>query len=200
MNRVLVFYPNEFNCQSKFDRKLSKITSNLDDYLVVCFSDPNELVQRYTLSHNKTNGYEVVNDFNSAEPTHAIVFDDGSSYLEINDILSASQIPARHIKIDITRVVNIKKNPKYKTMDDSSTYQYIGRGSYWGNPYSIGEDGDRDEVIRKFEYDFNYDKFPNKNKDAVHELKGKTLGCFCKPERCHGDILADYLNSYDDGE
>ena len=23
----------------------------------------------------------------------------------------------------------------------------------------------------------------------LHELKGKTLGCFCKPQPCHGDIL-----------
>ena len=23
----------------------------------------------------------------------------------------------------------------------------------------------------------------------LHELEGKTLGCWCKPEKCHGDIL-----------
>ena len=29
----------------------------------------------------------------------------------------------------------------------------------------------------------------------VRELKGKTLGCFCKPHPCHGDVIADYLDT-----
>jgi hypothetical protein len=28
----------------------------------------------------------------------------------------------------------------------------------------------------------------------LHELKGKKLGCFCKPKRCHGDFLAREAN------
>jgi hypothetical protein len=39
----------------------------------------------------------------------------------------------------------------------------------------------------------------NIDTSRVHELAGKRLGCFCKPALCHGDVLADYLNSYDDG-
>lgn len=31
-------------------------------------------------------------------------------------------------------------------------------------------------------------------KRRVHELKNKTLGCFCKPEPCHGDVIIEYLN------
>ena len=30
--------------------------------------------------------------------------------------------------------------------------------------------------------------------DSLLELKGKTLGCWCKPEDCHGDILVYELN------
>lgn len=26
---------------------------------------------------------------------------------------------------------------------------------------------------------------------ALPELKNKTLGCWCKPHRCHGDVLAE---------
>ncbi len=62
------------------------------------------------------------------------------------------------------------------------------------------EDGDRDEVIRKFKYDFDYDKFLNIDKSKVYSLAGKRLGCFCKPQACHGDVLADFLNSWDDGK
>jgi Domain of unknown function (DUF4326) len=25
----------------------------------------------------------------------------------------------------------------------------------------------------------------------IHELKDKTLGCWCKPEPCHGDVLIE---------
>ena len=56
----------------------------------------------------------------------------------------------------------------------------------------------REEVIRKFKYDFDYEKFPNKKKSEVYKLAGKRLGCFCKPLPCHGNILANFLNSLDD--
>ena len=62
-----------------------------------------------------------------------------------------------------------------------------------------GED-DREEVIRKYKYDFDYEKFPNKAKSEVCKLAGKRLGCFCKPQACHGDVLVDFLNSWDDGK
>ncbi|CAA6804525.1 MAG: Unknown protein [uncultured Sulfurovum sp.] len=62
------------------------------------------------------------------------------------------------------------------------------------------ENGDtRDDVIRKFAYDFEQDMFLNKQKNEVYKLSGKRLGCFCKPSSCHGDILANFLNSQDDG-
>lgn len=28
---------------------------------------------------------------------------------------------------------------------------------------------------------------------TLDELKGKTLGCWCKPECCHGDVLINLL-------
>lgn len=44
----------------------------------------------------------------------------------------------------------------------------------WGNPYSMYENGDdRDEVIRKFKYDFDFDKFLNVKKEDFIHLKGK---------------------------
>lgn len=68
---------------------------------------------------------------------------------------------------------------------------YIGRGSKWGNPFIIGKDGDRNEVCDK------YEAYLAKNKELlkdIHELKGKRLGCYCAPERCHGDLLAMLAN------
>ena len=49
-------------------------------------------------------------------------------------------------------------------------------------------------------HDFDYEMFPNKEKAEVYKLAGKRLGCFCKPETCHGDVLAEFLNQWDDGE
>ena len=66
--------------------------------------------------------------------------------------------------------------------------------------FSNDEDNSREDVIRKFKYDFDHNKFIKKEKDEVYKLVGKRLGCFCKPEACHGDILADFLNSWDDGK
>jgi len=65
---------------------------------------------------------------------------------------------------------------------------YIGRPSQWGNPYKIGPGGDRAQVIRRFEHHIRFER-PDLL-DALGELEGQTLGCYCAPEPCHGDVLA----------
>ena len=65
---------------------------------------------------------------------------------------------------------------------------YIGRGSIWGNPFVIGRDGNRQEVINR------YRNYILKNKDLMDKiptLKDKVLGCWCKPKACHGDVLKE---------
>lgn len=69
---------------------------------------------------------------------------------------------------------------------------YIGRPSKWGNPFQIGKDGTRDEVIEKFK---NWIITQPKLLDDLHEIKGKTLGCWCKPKRCHGDVLVELIET-----
>ena len=79
-----------------------------------------------------------------------------------------------------TNVVHCKK-AKYDV--------YIGRPSKWGNPFVIGRDGTRDEVIAK------YRTWIVKQGLDFKELQGKTLGCWCKPAACHGDVLAEFTNA-----
>lgn len=70
---------------------------------------------------------------------------------------------------------------------------YIGRPSKWGNPFVIGKDGDRTQVINK------YAVWLADQPDLVRalpELKGKNLVCWCKPEACHGDILRMMVDVY----
>jgi hypothetical protein len=92
----------------------------------------------------------------------------------------------------MTRVVN-----KYKEKYDV----YCGRGSLLGNPFVIGKDGTREEVIEKFRVYF-YDRIKNDEcfRLAVLQLKGRTLGCFCKPQKCHCDIYVEYLERGENDE
>lgn len=198
--RVLILLPIGFKSFSKFARKVQRITKSLEDFSVVYPHDPNNFIER--LFSGETH-VETVKDENweTQSISHAIVFDDGEEFPEETQKLAADSIPTRVIRIKITRVINIKKESQYRRLRSTSDYEYIGRGSYWGNPYSMHEDGaDRDEVIRKYRYDFENEKFPRIDKEKVYLLAGKRLGCFCKPAACHGDVLADFLNSWDDGQ
>ena len=89
-----------------------------------------------------------------------------------------------------TQVVNIKTH-KYDI--------YIGRAGhghdgYFGNPFSVARDGGRENAIRLYkEYFLNRIKIDPEFAIKVQELRGKRLGCFCKPESCHGDVIVEYL-------
>jgi len=69
---------------------------------------------------------------------------------------------------------------------------YIGRPSKWGNPFKIGEDGTRAEVIEKYE---KWIMTQQHLLDSLGELEGKVLGCWCPPNRCHGEVLIKLIES-----
>lgn len=77
-----------------------------------------------------------------------------------------------------TTVVNCKTE-KYDV--------YIGRGSMWGNPFTVGAYG-RKGAIQKYKQWLETQPQLIKK---ISQLKGKILGCYCKPLSCHGDVLAD---------
>ncbi len=91
----------------------------------------------------------------------------------------------------MTRVVNLKTD-QYDV--------FIGRGSKWGNPFTHIKDKltlathiveTREEAIEAYrEYILNNQELM----DSLDELEGKTLGCYCKPESCHGDIILELLS------
>ena len=70
---------------------------------------------------------------------------------------------------------------------------YVGRPSKWGNPFKIGRDGTREEVIKKFRQ--MLDKNPDLVWEAQQELRGKDLVCWCAPLPCHADILLEIANA-----
>lgn len=70
---------------------------------------------------------------------------------------------------------------------------FVGRPSKYGNPFCIGNDGTRDDVIRKFKDMVVSDA--NMIRSIIYDLRGKDLVCFCSPLRCHADILLKIANA-----
>jgi len=201
MTSVLIIYPREFRSQSKFDRKVGNIVSNMHNFRIVYPSDENGFITSFFSALGDAAILQHSENWEDEPVTHAIVFSDGEVFLEDLAKIDRLKIKLRRIHVNITRVINIKKDDTFAGIKSNATYEYIGRGSYWGNPYSMFAEGDsREEVIRKYKYDFDNEKFPKKEKSEVYKLAGKRLGCFCKPYACHGDVLADFLNEWDDGK
>jgi len=90
----------------------------------------------------------------------------------------------------VTTVVNMK---------DDEYDVYIGRGSKWGNPYThIKNKSTKAEFIVETRHEaiIKYKEYIKNNQelmDSLHELKGKKLGCYCKPKSCHGDVLVELI-------
>lgn len=92
-------------------------------------------------------------------------------------------------------------------MDDEKN-AYIGRAgvvfinkerfpktkSDWANPYKVGTHGDKEEVLHMYEeYMRNRLEVEPELKERLKALRGKCLGCWCAPEKCHGDVLIRLL-------
>lgn len=80
----------------------------------------------------------------------------------------------------------------------------IDRRSIFGNQFVMDKDGTREEVIEKYKYGDEhrlgfYDKIENDIlfRDCIQRLEGKTLGCWCTPLPCHGDVIIEYLENLD---
>jgi hypothetical protein len=93
------------------------------------------------------------------------------------------------------KVVHVNKDP-YDI--------YIGRPSKWANPYTHIKDKQtlakhivqtREEAIECYRKYIEEGEGKHLLND-LHELKDKTLGCWCHPESCHGDILCELVDKY----
>lgn len=90
-----------------------------------------------------------------------------------------------------TTVVNLHRN-EYE--------QYIGRkgkgeDGYYGNPFDM-RNFNREECLERYaEWFYHRIKTDYNFKVKILKLHGKVLGCFCKPNDCHGDIIAEYVNA-----
>jgi hypothetical protein len=116
----------------------------------------------------------------------------------------------------MSNIVNCKVKyirPKYNNLEEwinDKNNVYIGRAgivfingerfpkknSLFCNPFKIDKDGTREEVLQKFENYIQHKLTDPLFKQEFLKLKDKTLGCWCKPDKCHGDILIKLLNIY----
>lgn len=101
-----------------------------------------------------------------------------------------------------TRLVNQKHTDRY-TVDigranngeNHMNNTAVGDPGWLGNPYPESEFG-REQCIELFREDFEDRLEENEEfRAAVEGLRGETLGCYCKPEACHGDVILEYLRS-----
>lgn len=83
-----------------------------------------------------------------------------------------------------TKVIHIKYAPE--GWRENPDYVYIGRPSKWGNPFEVRSYG-RDGAVAQHAIWFQRQP---ELMESLHELKDKTLVCFCHPSPCHGHILA----------
>lgn len=122
-------------------------------------------------------------------------------------------------KKGVKNVVNVKKRELikngYKDFKDWSSKKdnvYIGRdmsfyvdganASMWANPYRVNNNNKNKTKIIYYSLDESLKKYREHIESSsvllakLPELKGKTLGCWCKPNRCHGDVLTELVNKY----
>jgi hypothetical protein len=89
-----------------------------------------------------------------------------------------------------TTVVNVKRD-SYDVYIGRFNSRYGLTPSIFRNPFKLNKDGRRSEVLEKFE-----DYFKTEYRDdsqywniQLDALRGKRLGCWCKPSACHGDLI-----------
>ena len=108
-------------------------------------------------------------------------------------------------KLKMSVVVNLKASElrkrgynNFQEWNSKSHTLYIGRfnkflgisASKWGNPFKLSE-YDRNTCLNLYE---DYVRNTPDLINNINDLRGKELGCWCKPEGCHGDILIKLLN------
>lgn len=112
--------------------------------------------------------------------------------LELEDV----NYKAMHIR-DVNNYIGVFEDGDHKvynkkSKDIPSDAVYIGRPTKFGNPFQIGKDGNREEVISKYRQWVMCQ--PELLKAIKEELKGKDLVCWCAPDPCHGDVLIELAN------
>jgi len=128
---------------------------------------------------------------------------DENNTAEVDPTLTPEQIQAQSDE-DAAAVLAEEMNPSSRTtvvnIRHAKCDVYIGRprpgqDGYFGNKYHVEPHG-REVAISMFRSLFARRlKTDHEYRLRVLGLRGKILGCYCKPLSCHGDVIADWVNS-----
>lgn len=72
----------------------------------------------------------------------------------------------------------------------------IDRSTRFGNPFKMRKDGGeytREGCVEAYREWFRGELEDGEFRHAVEQLRGETLGCWCAPKPCHGDVILEYL-------
>ncbi|MBE0438229.1 MAG: DUF4326 domain-containing protein [Gammaproteobacteria bacterium] len=98
-------------------------------------------------------------------------------------------------------VVHVKDyGKKNKIIDNETIYIYCGRPSKYGNPYSMRQESQREEVVNRFRSNETCKEVVKRLKVKLlsnPQFKNIKLGCFCSPRKCHCDVIKEWLEDDD---
>lgn len=86
----------------------------------------------------------------------------------------------------MTRVVHCRREP-FDVYIGRAVPRFGWAASPFANPFVIGRDGTRAEVIDRYE---SWLRGQPDLLALLPTLRDKVLGCWCAPRPCHGDVLA----------
>jgi hypothetical protein len=119
-------------------------------------------------------------------------------WFEMEEVFYLSVPSVLPIVVGETTVVRIAiKNKVIVQWCDVYIGRACGRGGWnlsqskWHNPYTVSKHGDKCLLLY-----VSYLYTTGLVHQVKRELQGKVLGCWCKPGRCHGDVLK-YIADYD---
>lgn len=105
------------------------------------------------------------------------------------------------VKVSVLRAGCPCCGKRFETLEEwmkIPEHVYVGRrvvyvngtfDSPFRNPFAVTKTRSRSQAIAEFEKYLESD--PALVARVKEELSGKTLGCWCAPEACHGDVLAN---------
>jgi hypothetical protein len=193
---LIVGVSSAFADERTLREKLGNYLASIENYRVLALNDSRGIVRSYfggTLFDSLMPSMSLAEKRKLVRSAKwAVYFWDGTGISDFVYLSSLYGLRTKVIPVPTTRVVNKDRGDEFDV--------YIGRGTPWGNPFSIGDRGaDRAAVIDMYREYFQkrFVEDPAGRKD-IQSLRGKVLGCHCKPSACHGDVIVEYLNSLDD--
>lgn len=198
--KLLIGLPRGFGFHRVFEQSMNSVAEDFADFDISLIADEKNISESFFTQRgvhprlintpkSRLESLDLVR-----KHTHAVLFWDGEELTDLVYFAKLRKLPTRLFPVRIAKVCNKDKGEPFDV--------YIGRGSPWGNPYPIEHHGGGDtrlDVIEKYKVFFKeqFLEDPEKRR-ALLSLRGMRLACHCKPMACHGDVIADFLNSYEE--